>query len=85
MNDLASKYNDLVKQEKAFFKQIDTAELCLIAIFDYTFQYGEVTDKLTLEDMIMAMHQIEMDLRTEMLHLRLEKALVAGELKNSIH
>ncbi len=41
----------------------------------------ELTNKLMVEDTMSTVHQIEMDLRTEMLHLRLEKAIVACELK----
>ena len=73
MNDLVSKYDELAAQEQAFFQQIGTAELCLTAIVDYLFLYGDITSKLTVEDIMMAVHQIEIDLRIEMLHLRLEK------------
>jgi hypothetical protein len=81
MNDLAAKYDELSAQEQEFLKQIGTVELCITAIIDYIFRYGDLTNKLTAEDILIAVHQIEIELRIEMLHLRLEKALVACELK----
>ena len=58
MTDLNSKYDRLAEQEQVFFKQIGTAELCLIAIFDYVFQYGHLSNKLTVEEIMMAVHQM---------------------------
>lgn len=81
MNDLASKYDEMALRENSFYKQIGTAELCITAIINYIFQYGDLTDKLTIEEVLNVIHQIEMDLRTNLLHLRLEKAFVACELK----
>ncbi len=81
MDELASRYDELAAQERTLFQQISTAELSLSALFNYIFQYVDVTNKLIVEDIMSAVHQIELDLRTEMLHLRLEKAIVSCELK----
>ncbi|MDB5056300.1 MAG: hypothetical protein JWM44_4350 [Bacilli bacterium] len=81
MNDLAAKYDELSAKEQEFLKQIGTAELCITAIIDYIFRYGDLINKLTAEDILIAVHQIEIELRIEMLHLRLEKSFVACELK----
>lgn len=81
VNDLKSKYEQMVVQLDEYFKQVETAELCLTAIINYIFRYGNLTNKITVQEVLDVVHQIEIDLRTKILHLRLEKALVACDLK----
>ncbi|NEW04686.1 hypothetical protein GK047_01455 [Paenibacillus sp. SYP-B3998] len=81
MNTLAEKYSQLIQQEDSYFKQVRTTEMCMTALFEYTIQYGELLNKLAVEDILNAIHQIEMNMRTELLHLRLEKAFLACAMK----
>lgn len=81
MDDLNAQYEQLVKEGDTYFKQLETAELCLTAIIDYMFRYGDLTDKLTVQDILIAVHRIEIALRAKILDWRLEKALIACELK----
>lgn len=85
MDSLKYTYEKLVIEDDRLSKQLNTTELCTTAIIHYMFRYGNLIDKLWVEHIIEAVHQIEIGLRKEVLTLRLEKALVACELQISHH
>ncbi|MNI90793.1 hypothetical protein D3C73_1483610 [compost metagenome] len=74
-------YNCYVEQEDSYYKKLETLEQCQQAIFDHIFRCGEVFDKPTAEEVLLAVHQLEDKVRMELLHLKLEKAFLAFELK----
>ncbi len=74
-------YNGYVEQEDSYYNQLATLEQCQYAIFDHIFRYGEIFDKLTAEEVLLAVHQLEDKVRLELLHLKLAKAFLAFELK----
>lgn len=83
MENLNEKYEKMIIEEDNFSKQLNTTELCLTAIIHYMFRYGDLADKISVENILAAVYQIEIGLRKDILKLRLEKALVACELKKN--
>jgi hypothetical protein len=76
-NEMAKKYEALVEQEDSYCNQIMTAEMCLLAIFDHIFRYGETFDRTGVKDIMETIHHIEINLRSDLFQLRLEKAFGA--------
>ncbi|MNI24534.1 hypothetical protein D3C73_781580 [compost metagenome] len=74
-------YNGYVEQEDSYYKRLETLEQCKQAIFDHIYRYGEIFDKLTAEEVLLAIHQLEDKVSVELLHLKLAKAFLAFELK----
>ncbi|AOK89377.1 hypothetical protein [Paenibacillus polymyxa] len=74
-------YNGYVEQEDSYYKKLETLEQCQHAIVDHIYRYREIFDKLTAEEVLLAVHQLEETLRLELLHLKLAKAFLAFELK----
>ncbi|MMZ61260.1 hypothetical protein D1872_234000 [compost metagenome] len=74
-------YNGYVEQEDNYYKKLETLEQCKQAIFDHIYRYGEIFDKLTAEEVLLAIHQLEDKVSVELLHLKLAKAFLAFELK----
>ena len=74
-------YNGYVEQEDSYYKRLETLEQCQHAIFDHIYRYGEVFDKLMVEEVLLAIHQLEDTVRLELLHLKLAKAFLAFKLK----
>jgi hypothetical protein len=79
--DLAQKYEALVEQEDSYFKQIMTSEMCLLAIIDHIFQYGEAFDRTGVKDILESVHEVQLNLRSDLLQLKIEKAFLACEMK----
>lgn len=80
MSEHMNTYNRYVEEEDAFYKQLETLEQSQCAIFHYLFRYGEKFDKLMVEDVLLRINQLEIDVRLELLHLRLAKAFLAYEM-----
>lgn len=47
------------------------------------YRYGERFDKLTVEDVLIVIHELEDAVRLELLHVRLEKACLAYQMKQA--
>ncbi|MCP3779386.1 hypothetical protein [Paenibacillus sp. MZ03-122A] len=71
-------YNCYVEQEDSYYKKLETLEQCQHALFDHIYRYGEIFDKLMVEEVLLAIHQLE---DKELLHLKLEKVFLAFEMK----
>ncbi|EPY05155.1 hypothetical protein PAALTS15_21613 [Paenibacillus alvei TS-15] len=76
-------YNRYVEQEDSYYKQLETLEQCQCAIFHYIFRYGEQFDKLMVEDVLLGINQLEIDVRLELLLLRLAKAFLAYDMEHN--
>lgn len=76
-------YNRYIEQEDGYYKRLETLEQCQCAVFDHIFRHSERLDKLMVEEVLIRIHQLEDAVRLELLHLRLEKALLAFEMKET--
>jgi len=52
-------YQSCIVQEDSCYKQLATLEQCQHAVFDHIYRYGEIFDKLTAEQVLLAVHQQE--------------------------
>ncbi len=73
-------YNGYVEQEDYFYKQLETLEQCQCALFDHIFRYGDQFHKPMAEEVLRNVHQLEVNVRLELLHVRLEKAFLAYDM-----
>ncbi|WP_340395320.1 hypothetical protein [Paenibacillus sp. FSL E2-0177] len=76
-------YNRYVEQEDGYYRQLNTLEQCQHAIFDHIFRCGEQFDKLTAEEVLLKVYQLENTVRLELLYLKLAKAFLAFEMKEA--
>ncbi|REK77704.1 hypothetical protein [Paenibacillus paeoniae] len=78
MVELIAVYERLVEEEDELLNKIEICEGCIAGIFEYL-----VSKKDTHigESILTAVHTIVKDLQTELLHLRLEKSLLADRIK----
>ncbi|CAG7648138.1 hypothetical protein PAESOLCIP111_05535 [Paenibacillus solanacearum] len=59
-------------EERMLMLQIQTYEACTLAVLGI--DRISALHKLTVEDIVSNLHRITLDLQTELLHVRLEKA-----------
>lgn len=81
MSEQMDTYNRYIEQEDTIYKRLETLEQCQCAILHYIFRYGEQFNKLMVKEVLLGINQLEIDVRMELLHLRLEKAFLAYEMK----
>lgn len=82
MSVLAEKYEKVVEMENDLINRIATCDACLTALFEFTYYQGRQHNRLTLEDIVSALHTVSTDLRTELVHVQLEKAFLSGEMRH---
>lgn len=80
-SDTVDKYEQLVLEEDTLIQRIATCEECINAILAYILKNCQSVHLLTAEDIVNAVHLIGKDLQTELLHLRLEKSILAGKME----
>ncbi|MEO3945788.1 hypothetical protein [Gorillibacterium sp. CAU 1737] len=73
-------YEKLVDEEDELLARIKLCEGCQWSVLEYVSRQGEL-GKAIGEEIVTNIHQIEQDLRTELLHLRLEKGFLAEAMK----
>lgn len=83
MNEQMETYHRFVEQEDTFNKQLKALEMCQYALYDHIYRYGGQLDKLTAEEVLLNVHQMEATMRLELLHLRLAKAFLAHDINQS--
>ncbi|MCM3269995.1 hypothetical protein [Paenibacillus elgii] len=80
MNNLQSKYENLIEEERLLADKIESCEECVEAILDYIAKKANTIHVLTAEEIVSAVHAIGKDLRTELLHVKLERSIVSNKL-----
>ncbi|RJE91284.1 hypothetical protein D3P07_04315 [Paenibacillus sp. 1011MAR3C5] len=83
MSEQMNTYNRYIEQEDTIYKRLETLEQCQYAILHYIFRDGEQFNKLMVKEVLLGINQLEIDVRFELLHLRLEKAFLAYEMKHN--
>lgn len=79
--NLVEQYKQFIEQEDSYLNQITTVEMCISAIIDYMYRYGEAFDRTGVKDILESVHEIEMNLRSDLLQLRVEKVFLAYDMK----
>ncbi|MFB6365691.1 hypothetical protein ACFCP7_16775 [Paenibacillus elgii] len=67
-------------EERELMRQIQTYEACTMAVLNMV--SGQLTSlhKLSVEDIVSTLHRVALDLQTELLYVRLEKALCLSKV-----
>jgi hypothetical protein len=74
-------YERLVEEEDRRVRQLETCELAQTAILDLYYNSKEPLDRETVQEILKAVHAIDLRLQSELLDLRLEKMAFACQLK----
>lgn len=77
------QYERLVEQEDSYLKQITTVMQCVEAILDSLNRNTASFHKEGIKDIVSMIHQIELNLRSDLLHVQMDKAFLAYELKKT--
>jgi hypothetical protein len=83
MERTSEKYEQLIIEEDNLLHQIDTCEECLQEIFDFIFNKGSTLHKIILEKLLTSIQVIRNDLQTDLLYTRLNKSVLANQMKQS--
>jgi hypothetical protein len=73
-----AKQRSILGEELQFMLQIQTCEEVLFTIMNTVRQRGTTMHLLTVEDIITFIHRMELDFRTELLHVNFEGELSGG-------
>lgn len=79
MSHLGSKQKQLLLDEAVLIQQIETCEACQSVLLDFIVQEGIRFRRSTLESIVLAIHRMELGLRTDICSLRLEKMFIAND------
>lgn len=80
MEILTQEYERLVDEENSLLEQIETCDSIIQAVIDCVLN-GTTLNVSTVDDILGQVQTVKSDLCTELLHLRLEKAVKAGKIK----
>lgn len=83
MEDSTNCHDKLKVEEDEILSKIQFCEGCLETILMFISNNCECREEIIGEEIVMKVHTIEQDLRTELLHLRLEKGILAGRMMGS--
>ncbi|MEK3720086.1 hypothetical protein [Paenibacillus sp. FSL H8-0034] len=77
-SDLTAPYELLITEEQVLMEKIKTCEACVFAVLDAVVQNGNSFHAITTEEILTVIHNMGNDFQTELLHLRLEKSILAS-------
>ncbi|UHA73755.1 hypothetical protein [Paenibacillus sp. 481] len=83
MNHLIEKLEQLYAKEAVLDERLSTCLAYQTAILDFTIQEGYRSHRTVIEDIMFAVHRVEMDLRMESCRLKLEKVLLSSEIRST--
>ncbi|MCU6792462.1 hypothetical protein OB236_10010 [Paenibacillus sp. WQ 127069] len=73
-----AQYELLITEEETLIEKIKTCESCVVAVLDAIVQNGDGFHAITTEEILTLIHNIGSYFHTELLHLRLEKSILAS-------
>lgn len=82
MNHLIKKQEQLRSEQVMLEQQIKTCEAYQSVLFDFTASEGANFHRLTVEELLLPLHRLEINLRLEFFHLKLAQAFVACDIKH---
>lgn len=75
--ELFEEYSRLEEEETRLFQKVEACEACVSGILGQLYRHGDKIDLLTVEDVLTLVHNKELELRTELVHLQLTKTMVS--------
>jgi hypothetical protein len=82
MTEIAARYEQIVEEETERIGRIKTCEAYINALLEYTYHNGDQHHRLTVEDILTAVFTMGSHLRTELLHVQFEKAMLSCRMKS---
>lgn len=82
MKHLIEKLEQLYARETVLHERLATCMAYQTAILDFTIQEGYRSHRTVIEDIMFAVHRVEMDIRMEGCRLKLEKVLISSEIRS---
>jgi len=79
--DISSMYEGLVEEEDELVGKLKTCEGFMRAMLEFLSRNCGFAEEIG-EKLLTELNAIEQELRTELLHLRLEKGLLAGRMRS---
>lgn len=79
LNHQTGKQNQLILDEMLLLQQIEACEAYRSVLFDFTAKDGARFRRTVVESMVFAIHRIELELRTDLCRIQLEKIFTANE------
>ncbi|WP_341280223.1 hypothetical protein [Paenibacillus sp. FSL H8-0537] len=77
MSEVLKMYEQFVTEENQLCRRIETLNIIQSYILHTVHKHGPELDMLTVEEVMLSIHHIQQDLQTELIHVRLEKSLLA--------
>ncbi|MGO0063855.1 hypothetical protein ACTID9_28300 [Brevibacillus fluminis] len=77
----AEQYEQFVLQEDNIVFGIQTCELCTMLLLDNLYQTGQPLKQQTYNEILTIIHEVEQRLRQEWLDTKIQKALLAYQMK----
>ncbi|MFD0677385.1 MULTISPECIES: hypothetical protein [unclassified Paenibacillus] len=84
MKEATAQYEQVIDEETKWLKRIRTCEAYLTALLEHTHRNGSQYDKLTVEDIVTTVHTLASLLRTELVLVQLEKALLSSKMRKVV-
>jgi hypothetical protein len=82
MSETTEQYEQLVDEEEELIAKIRLCEECQWTVLELVGRHGEKGREIG-EEIMKTVLTIEQDLRTELIHLRLEKGMLAERLRQA--
>lgn len=80
MSEEMVKYELLVGEEDVWHDKINTCKIVIDAIIELLYKEANSLHTLTVEEIIVLIHRLELSFDTALLHLRLEKCKLAHQI-----
>lgn len=82
MSEMITQYESKIDEESDTYKKLETCNGIQHATIEFIARNGANLDFRTLKDILLKVHTVKLDMLTELLHIQLEKAVLAGQLKS---
>jgi hypothetical protein len=81
VEELRDRYESLIEREDRLLRQIQTGEICLFTLLEAMYQKDREVDPGAAKELAQRMYAYTEERRTELWQVRLEKTILAVQLK----
>ena len=81
LSEVFERYTQLVDEEDRFILKLEACELAEHALFDMVYKSEQEPDPITVKEILVAVHTINLRLQAELLELRLKKMCLSRKIK----
>ncbi|NQF15969.1 hypothetical protein HPY31_18910 [Brevibacillus sp. HB1.3] len=80
MDEITAQYERKVEEEERLLTRIRTCEAYLMVLLEHTCQKGTQYHIISMEEIFIAVHTVCNNLRNDLLHVQLAKALLSCQM-----